>query len=133
VGNTRAAVRDRAQSVASNRRVPQGQVRISRSAIAIAAHEVKHAALTRVDRHAVASIHVIPSAFNTSELVARLSKPDRHYAFLHFRFSTLRLSPDTRMVINPRSCSAHSATPHPLRDRVDDRAKPMTSVELARV
>ncbi len=133
-GTLEPQMRDRARDLRQTLTVegPADFAHSSNLPIVIAPHEVRSArGTTRVDRKAVAGIHVIPSAFNTSGLWAAYDDADGMTRFFIPLLDTT-LSPDTRMVINPALVfnALGDTTRYAIASTI--ARKPMTSVELAR-
>jgi ArsR family transcriptional regulator len=87
---------------------------------------------TNVTRASVTGIHVIPSAFNTSNLWAAYADDSGRTRFFIPLLDTT-LSPDTRMSINPKLVftALGDTTRYAIASAIAKRA--MTSVELARM
>jgi ArsR family transcriptional regulator len=86
---------------------------------------------TVVQRADVAGIHIVPSAFNTSDLWAAYGEADGKTRFFFPVFDST-LSPDTRIAIDPSLVfsALGDTTRYAIASTI--ARKPMTSVELAR-
>ncbi len=133
-GTLEPQMRDRARSLRQAMAI-EGPAEFAKTAglpIVIAPHEIRNASGSiRVNRNAIAAIHVIPSAFNTAKLWAAYTDADGQTRFF-IPLLDATLSPDTRMVINPSLVfnALGDTTRYAIASTI--ARKPLTSVELAR-
>lgn len=133
-GTLEPQLRDRARALKQeiSRNGASDFVRSIRLPILINDEEVRSVrGTTVVSRSDVAAIHIIPSAFNTSDLWAAYREANGKTRFFFPVFDST-LSPDTRIAIDPSLVfsALGDTTRYAIASTI--ARKPMTSVELAR-